>query len=802
MAIILGGFILVMLQGAWVGRYTQNKNHLVTIHFFPAALRGQEILAAYKAQLVEFKEAIAKAEPQSLKIAAGHSDDIIQGLEKIIALSELPPALISQAQENLTQYRHFANTAFTLYSQMLEDPAQGSLPGTSTDLDRLSQGLVNSLTLLASSLNQVVSDELLSITTLSQHQNNRNLIIFLVVIFISSLLVAYILSHSIIIPLKKTVALAHRMAAGDLSQKLDIKHHDEIGELGHAMNTMATQIEGHYQELKDAVTEKTITLQKANQQLRLEIERREDAQHELLNAMEEAEKANRAKSSFLAMMSHELRTPMNGIIGMSSLTLDTALNSTQQRYLTTIRNSAETLLTTINDILDFSKIEANKLELEAVDFEPRKVMDDISERLAIHAHQAGLDFFTLTDPTLPDLLHGDANRLRQILLNLAGNAVKFTESGEVAMRMEVINRTPKTVTIRFSISDTGIGIPQDRLPQLFEPFIQADISTTRKFGGTGLGLSISKRLVQLMGGEIKAESAEGKGSTFWFTVTLAISDHASQTMSGKQDRPLIYQEGTVPSPRPSFQGQDKRILVADDDNTILVVAQAILESFGCLVHLARTGQEVVERLETTEYDLIFMDVQMPVVDGIEATTIIKGWAASPEADKRAKSHTPIIALTADISAVTSQKFLAAGMADYIGKPLRPDSLANCLQKWLPDRQKKNKQLPATGKFSKERLLQGLGGDLQKFTELTLAARIAIPGYLSDLDTACTNNNCQLAAKICQQVKKMAANLRVASLQHQALHLCLAMESTDMAQTKEHYQKLRALLTELLQSLEG
>jgi signal transduction histidine kinase/DNA-binding response OmpR family regulator len=802
MAIIVGGFSLVMLQGAWVGHYIQNQNHLVTQHFFPAALHGQNIISAYMAQLEEFKEAILTAEPERLKTAAGHTKNIINGLEKIIAITELPPALITQAKETLDHYRSFESQAFPLYSHMLTDSADESLLAAAAETHRLSQDLSASLTLLTKTISTIVSDELQSITTLTKRQNQNNLLIFLVVIIISSLLVAYILSHSIIRPLKKTVALANMMAAGDLSQKLDIKQNDEIGELSHAMNVMARTLEGHYQELEDTVHEKTITLQKANSQLVLEIGQRKDTQHELLSAMAEVEKANRTKSTFLNMMSHELRTPMNGIIGMSSLALDTDVTPTQNRYLTTIRNSAETLLTILNDILDFSTIEAEKLELEPVDFDPRKIVDDISERLSLRAHDMGLDFFTLTDPAIPDWLLGDATRLRQVLLNLTGNAIKFTTSGEVGMRLEVIDRSAQTVTIRFAVSDTGIGIPQDRLQNLFAPFAQADVSTTRKFGGTGLGLSISNRLVELMGGKIQVESSEGEGSTFSFTATFTISDHARQVGHATGDRSLIYREGKITRKGPPFRAPGKRILAADDDNTNLLVVQAILETFGCVVDLAHTGQEALDHILKADYDLILMDIQMPVLDGLEATAVIKGWAKSPDAEKQAKSRTPIIALTADISAGARTKYLAADMVDYLGKPLRPDILASSLKKWLHSSQGAGENQTQTIHFSKTRLLQRLGGDQQKLKELTLATRIAIPRYLAELETACANNNCQQAAATCLEIKKLGAKIGFAPLQHYALHLTMAMDNNAMDQSRDHYQHLRALLTELLKTLDG
>lgn len=800
-AITLGGFLIVILQTSWMEHYNEEKHHLVTDYFFPAALRAQQISFSSQAQLNDLDAAIATAEPNKIKSAASHTENIIKGLEYLASLPELPAALTETTQKNLSKYQHFASQAFPIYTRILENPADKSLFGEAKQLHHLSMNLTHSFTLLSTAISELASKELQCSTTISRQQNSQNLLVLLITFVFSSLLVAYTLTRSIIIPLKKTVLMANMMATGNFSQKLDIKQNDEIGELAHAMNTMSRQLQEHYQELEERVDDKTLTLQETNRNLSVEIRRRKDTQFALLNSMQEAEKANRAKGAFLAMMSHELRTPMNGIIGMSSLALDTTLNDTQRRYLTTIRDSSESLLTILNDILDFSTMETDKLELEAVDFEPRTLMDDISERLSIRTLDKGLDFCTLTDPSIPDRLKGDASRLQQVMLNLAGNAIKFTESGEVAMRMEAIKNTGQTVTIRFAISDTGIGIPQDRLEHLFEPFTQADISSTRKFGGTGLGLSISKRLVELMGGRIKAESSEGEGSTFWFTATFAISDHAVDSRPGTRDHSLIYHETKVGSPLPaSFQATGKRILVADDDNTNLVAAQAILASFGCLVHVAHNGREALDRLQVTDYDLILMDIDMPVTSGLEATAIIKGWSESSDKDKQNKSQIPIIALTSDTSERALQKYRTAGMEDYLEKPLRSETLTTCLKKWLASSSNEKEFQTGQALFSKELLLKRLNNDHQKLTELTLGARIAIPRYLSELNDACTTNNCQQATQICDEIKKMAATLRIAPLQHEALHLCLAMKNADTTQTSEHYQNLKSILSELLQCL--
>lgn len=801
-AIVWGGYLIVTIQGSWAERSIQDKRSLVAEHLFPAALKAQNTLSAYKAQLEKFEEALLAAKAERLKTAEPIQASIAQNLDLIASVPDLDPSLAEEAKKIRTEHGLFTQESATLYQDILASKADESTLKKGAEIARQGRSLLTSLTFFANTMSQAVGDELQKTSSLSQQNNKTSLLIFVAVIIISAVLVSYILSTSTIWPLKKAVVLANKMAAGDFSQRLDIPQNDEFGKLAKAMNLVAQQLEGQHKRLEEAVEKKTDILQKANKQLLFKIEQKKDAQHELLSTMEEADKAKRTKSAFLSMMSHELRTPMNGIIGMSNLVLDTSLNDSQRRYLSTIRHSAETLLTILNDILDFSKIETDKLELEAGDLEPRKLMDEISELLTIRAHDKGLVFFTLTDPSVPEWLQGDASRLRQVLLNLAGNAIKFTESGEVALRLEVTSNTAEAVTIRFSISDTGIGIPKDQLQSLFAPFTQGDTSTTRKFGGTGLGLSISRQLIELMGGTIEVESTENEGSTFWFTATFGISDYAEEAIPASKDRSLIYQEGKVSPPeQPSFEVAGKQILVADDDSTNLVVAQAILESFGCLAHVAHNGKECLERLHVNSYDLILMDVQMPEMDGLEATATIKSWATSPETDRQKKSRIPIIAITGDISEGAHQKYLDAGMADYLTKPLRPDSLAECLKKWLSNVPSQDKIQRDKLLFSPERLLKRLGGNQQKLKEIILKARTAIPHHLAELDMACGKNNCKQIDETCQAIKKLGAGLGIAALQHQTLHLCFAMEGDNNKETiRDHCNKLKFLLAELLNQL--
>lgn len=530
-----------------------------------------------------------------------------------------------------------------------------------------------------------------------------------------------------------------------------------------------------------------------------------------------AESENQAKSEFLANMSHEMRTPLNGIIGLTELLRETLLDVPQQSLVTTIANESDALLKIINDVLDLARIEAGKAEISADPFDLCRVLKDVAGGLGLKASRKGLALTVSPPPDTATRLVGDAGKLRQILVNLTGNAVKFTQAGKIAIVVTVESENRHRVRLKFSVQDTGIGIAADKQALIFERFTQADGSNTRQYGGSGLGTTISRHLVELMGGRIGASSSPGKGSTFWFVLDFQKAGRENPKKplqvppeaTGRGTDRIAPPFGHAPESNPGNH-DGPRILLVEDYPTNQQVALAHLKTAGYRVDLAENGQQAVEAVQTAPFDLVLMDIQMPVIDGHAATGKIRDWEATLHRDETPDAspvngqtppkkwkRLPIIAMTAHAMAGYQEKCLASGMDDFLSKPLKRELLLATVEKWVgkgivTDTAKETATVPPILSHGQPldypRVLEEFMGERALLAEIVLGFQKAVEKQIPLLHQAIADRDADTVHREAHAIKGGAANLTADALAAVAAELTEAGRNKDLARAKDMMER--------------
>ncbi len=701
LSILILGYLFSMLLGFFLGQKTESRlSNVAEIHF-PSAQKSKMAVTGFKEQIRLYQDAVMMGETSLLDVADDKAKTVENLLQQIADIQKKNGMPNIDILEMLRLLKDFNLAAKPIYTQMSKHP--DAMAEKALEFQHRTNTIQNHLEQLSTQYSDDLKDVLSKVRLISRQQRYLNLFIFIGVVICAVTLITFIIARSITGPLQKTLMLekvAEQFADGIAVTGLDGKiiflnkawadihgytpdevkdqrmdsfytaaqMKDELApfedvvrqigfnadEVGHkrkddtlfpAFMTAAQMLDAKGRIFGWVYSVKDITHQKHNEEA-------------LRRAKLAAEEANVAKSLFLANMSHEIRTPLNGVMGVLNLLLATKLDNEQLDLVGIGKRSADSLLTVITDILDFSKIEAGKLDMETLNFDLRNTLEEVVELPALKAHEKGLEFTYVIDSAIPTLLKGDPGRLRQIILNLTNNAMKFTQKGEIFLKVRLENETETDAKLRFEVKDTGIGIAEDKCALVFRAFEQSDASTTRNYGGTGLGLSISKKLCELMHGEIGVESELGKGSTFWFTAVFE-----------KQLQPREKMPDTPDSVR------GKRFLLVDDNQTNLDILSGYLAAWGCFSDMARSGEVALSLLHAVAkvdapYDAIIVDMLMPAMDGAELGKRIKNDPLLTE--------TKMIMLTSMGMRGEAARMEKIGFAAYLTKPIRRSQFFDCL----------------------------------------------------------------------------------------------------------------------------
>ncbi|MDQ1354059.1 MAG: Response regulator [Acidobacteriota bacterium] len=675
LSIMVFGYLASMIVGFFLGINSESRLQRVSESVFPAAMQSQVALAEFKEQVQYYHNAVMTGEESSLTEARSRAARSQKAFKNLFTFINYDEAKTKNLQQLLRELTDFTTAADSRCSRLLsnienEDPNEAELMQSRT------QELQEKLTNLTNTFSSNLKSELVNVGNATRNQRYWNIVVFIFAVSLSLFLVKIIIDRLVTQPLQKAADLATAMAEGDLSRKLDIRHQqDEIGELARAMNVMAEKIESSHTELEQKVTDRTASLEETNQRLRAEITERKRTEEILKNTQEKlvesarlAEEANKSKSEFLANMSHEIRTPLTGVIGMIEMLAHTPLTPEQRDFVDTIAVSGETLYAIINDILDISKIEAGEFSLASEPFDLKKTLENIIHIFAPQAEKKGLDFRLYFNFTHSCYVWGDEVRVRQIIYNLVGNALKFTDKGKIEIRVNTGEIIENIMKFQIDVEDTGIGIKQEFLENIFQKFTQADASDTRKHGGTGLGLYITRQLVEVMGGSIDVATTPGKGSTFHIILPLQLEDQPVVDTPAMVKKPA---QGTPPLVD-KLPEKPLIILLAEDHPINQKLITAMIKTTGHKMDIVNNGKAAVEKVIGDSYDLVLMDIQMPEMNGLDATRAIRNAGFE---------KLPIIAMTASAFKKDRDMCLEAGMSDYIAKPLKKDVLLEMIAKW-------------------------------------------------------------------------------------------------------------------------